>query len=505
MRKYLLAGAAMFGAAAGMQGSAYAQTAPAPVLAAPPMGTLITPNFGKSANDNNNYQAVAIPGPVANPTPGSMVIRLNGKIWSEFMFGSSTGQQTPGAVVGGVPQGANKLAPYSMGTYLRLYPGVDGMATNGLRWGAQAEIRENFNGVGYEATPSSATTSITATNAQNSSATTATSGLTCEQTLYVRRAFVWVAQDQIGIFRFGQGDGVSGIFDNGIISEQNVGSGAWNGDLPAQTLGNDGFVYPWYSQQGAEYGSNKIVYLSPQFFGVDLGFDFAPNNGNAEFNCANASQLGCPNLSSSSQTNAAVTSPTDNFRFRNQTQLGARYQGVVGPVSILGFGDWIHSGVVNYTGPAIAGVPGSTYNGQSNGVNAGFVGLSVTFAGLQIAAGWQGGQYNSIMATPPKGAANANAEIIGGTYSIGPWQFGASYYVFDDQGAVALTGVTQRHGNYYAFDAAYQITPGILGYAGWLYATNHQGDYNFVTGASGSAFHNNAMTNGAIIGLLVGW
>ena len=31
-----------------------------------------------------------------------------------------------------------------MGTYFRLYPGVDAMAANGLRYGAQAEIRENF-------------------------------------------------------------------------------------------------------------------------------------------------------------------------------------------------------------------------------------------------------------------------------------------------------------------------------------------------------------------------
>ena len=215
MRKLLLAGAAMLGAAASVQGTAQAQTPPAPQLAAPPMGTLITPNFGKSANDNNNYQAVQLPGAVANPTPGSMVIRLNGLIREEATVEGSTGD-----IVGG-----NKLAPYSLGTLLRLYPGVDGMATNGLRWGAQAEIRENFQGQGFAASPSSSTTSIIATNAQNSSSATGTSGLTCAQTLYVRRAFVWVAQDQIGIFRLGQADGVSGIFDNGVTTFQNVGVG----------------------------------------------------------------------------------------------------------------------------------------------------------------------------------------------------------------------------------------------------------------------------------------
>ena len=41
-------------------------------------------------------------------------------------------------------------------------------------------------------------------------------------------------------------------------------------------------TFPWLSQQGAEYGSNKIFYLSPQFAGFDFGFDWAPNNGNQE-------------------------------------------------------------------------------------------------------------------------------------------------------------------------------------------------------------------------------
>jgi hypothetical protein len=85
MRKYLLAGVAALGATVAMQGSAYAQTAQAPVmpLSQPQMNTLITPNGGKSANDNNNYQPAPIPGAVATPTPGSMVVRFNGKIGTE--------------------------------------------------------------------------------------------------------------------------------------------------------------------------------------------------------------------------------------------------------------------------------------------------------------------------------------------------------------------------------------------------------------------------------------
>jgi hypothetical protein len=232
-RRILLAGAPMLGAITIVQYLARTQ-APAPQLATPPLGRLITPNFGQSANDNNNHQAVAIPGTVVNPVPGSMVIRLNGKIWSEVSGEGSTGDVVD----------QNKEAPFNMGTYLRLYPGVSAMATNGLRWGANAEIRENFNGVGFEANPSSATTSIIATNVQNSSTTTGTSGLTCAQTLYVRRAFVWVAQDKISIVRLGQGDGVAGLFYAGIGTFQNVAQGLWDGDAPGAVDGNTAPTYP---------------------------------------------------------------------------------------------------------------------------------------------------------------------------------------------------------------------------------------------------------------------
>ena len=503
MRKYLLAGAAMFGATMAVQGSAYAQApAPAaPVLAAPPMGTLITPNFGKSANDNNNYQAVAIPGAVVNPTPGSMVIRLNGKIWSEFGVEGSTGDQV----------GGSKLAPYSMDTYLRLYPGVSGMSTNGLRWGAQAEIRENFQGQGFEANPSSSTTSILATNAQNSSSTTGNSGLTCAQTLYVRRAFVWIAQDQVGIFRLGQGDGPTGIFDNGITTFQGFGSSGWNGDAPGFTNGNSSPTFPWFTQQGAEYGSNKIVYLSPQFFGIDLGVSFAPNNGNGggTYNCSNAATVGCPLLSSSATVSASGI-PTENFRERNLVEAGARYQGVAGPVSIYAWGAYVGADHVNYTGPAVTpailGVPGSKYNGQVTDVSAGFVGAAVTIAGFQFGGAWQGGKYNNIMAPAPNGAPPAEAYLVGVQYTNGPFTVGGSWYGFDTQGAVQLTGVSQRHGNAFALGANYQITPGLQAYADYVYGTNHQGDYNFVTGAAGGgSAHNNAKSQAFVLGLLVGW
>jgi hypothetical protein len=133
MRKYLLAGSAIVGVSLAVQGSGYAQTPPPPPA---PAGVLINqtliPEHGVSgANNNNNYAPAMSAGNSANPTPGTMVIHMNGRVWSEATLEGSTGDVVP------LPGGnADKVNSYNFGTYFRLYPGVDAMATNGLRYGA---------------------------------------------------------------------------------------------------------------------------------------------------------------------------------------------------------------------------------------------------------------------------------------------------------------------------------------------------------------------------------
>jgi Gram-negative porin len=513
MRKYLLAGVAMLGAATAMQGSAYAQTAPAPAmpLMQPQMNTLIVPNGGKSANDNNNYQPAPLPGAVANPTPGSMVIRLNGKIWTEYGFGSGTGLVIPGTGKNSVNGG--------LGTYFRLYPGFDAQATNGLQYGGQVEIRENFIAA--------------ASNTGN----TGLSGLTCGQTLYVRRDFVWVSNPAWGLFRLGQGDGVSGIFDNGIISQQGYGQGGWNGDASAWVANSgDSVAFPWFSQQGAEYGSNKIVYLSPQFFGIDVGLEYAPNNGNIETGASAATTGSSPLVSSASAP--------DGTRYIDLFQVGARYQGVVGPVAIYGFADYIGSGTVSYTGTAASALDaafgytpagtkptnalpgsfslasggtnpttlGSKYNGKFKNLSVGFVGAEFTIGGLAIGGGWQGGAYNSpstSMGTEPEGGVGSNLYGFGALYTIGALSFGASWYGYDSQGAVGLAGLSQRHENGLGLGINYTIAPGINPYLEALYGTRHQGGYDFVNGKyfsqTGYEGNNTVWSDAIIVGIQVGW
>ncbi len=104
-----------------------------------------------------------------------------------------------------------KVQPQQIASFARLYAGGDGMATNGLRYGAAIEIRQNFTG------------QISNTGSSGAS------GYSSLETLYVRRAFTYVAGENWGIVRVGQADGLIGIFDNGVTTFQFLPSGNLNG------------------------------------------------------------------------------------------------------------------------------------------------------------------------------------------------------------------------------------------------------------------------------------
>src|ERR1700712_1815001 len=184
MRKILLASAALCGGTAGL---AFAQTP-----AAPSQGQLAAPyGAGPATNNNNNAWGIAntpsgstaagplstiyAPNTLAVPTPGTVVIRLNGRVEADVTANFTSVDRSVNAT--GAPTGF-KLNPVGISSYMRLYPGFDGMAANGLRYGAAVELRENF-GAGN------------ATTFGNNTGATATSpsGNSSGETVFVRRAF----------------------------------------------------------------------------------------------------------------------------------------------------------------------------------------------------------------------------------------------------------------------------------------------------------------------------
>ena len=82
MRKLLLASVAALGTR-GEMGAAFAQQ-----VGAPTQGQQAWPAANPTAyvNNNNNYQAPALPGPLANPTPGTIVIHGSGKVQTELRY-----------------------------------------------------------------------------------------------------------------------------------------------------------------------------------------------------------------------------------------------------------------------------------------------------------------------------------------------------------------------------------------------------------------------------------
>src|ERR1700709_654312 len=147
MRKLLMASAAFLGASGGV---ALAQTA-----ANPSQGQLAAPyGAGPAANNNNNAWGIAntptgsaAAGPLSTiyapnvdavPAPGPIAIRLHGRVEADVTANYTSADRGGGAASG------YKLNPVGVGSYARLYPGVDGLAANGLRYGATIELRENF-------------------------------------------------------------------------------------------------------------------------------------------------------------------------------------------------------------------------------------------------------------------------------------------------------------------------------------------------------------------------
>src|ERR1700744_2345172 len=135
MRFRLMAGVALLGAS-----HAFAQvpaSGGAPLVASPLQGQYAGPYAGGPAsNNNNNAWGVAntpsggaaagvlstqfAPNAVAVPAPGTIVIRLNGRVQADLSANFTSVDQ--GRNPNGIPNGY-KLNPVGISSYMRLYPG----------------------------------------------------------------------------------------------------------------------------------------------------------------------------------------------------------------------------------------------------------------------------------------------------------------------------------------------------------------------------------------------
>jgi len=132
-------------------------------------------------SDTSGQATVDTAGQTASPAPGTITVRLNGRFRAYAAYTTDRDTDVNG-----------KQVVYAFGNYARLFPGFDGVAANGLKYGASLEIRQD-NGGADARTGGGALGSISGRNQFRS-------------TLYFRREFGYVGVDQFGTVRVGSTD-----------------------------------------------------------------------------------------------------------------------------------------------------------------------------------------------------------------------------------------------------------------------------------------------------------
>ena len=497
MRKLLLAGAAGVGAL-----------------------TLATPHVSAQTTQITAPTSAA---PVIRSEPG-MSVRLAGRYRFYGAYAQSDGHndtQSPGAgVVAGFPVGANNAANnaptnnsptgatvqgsnFDFFDYARLWFGMDGMAQNGLRYGANLEIRMG-NGGGPRGSD--------------------------RGTLQYRRMYGYVATPTLGQLRVGSGQvRASELMYTGHMMGT-IASGLWDGDLPAAIVGPGAASLFWYS---ASNGNNMsaISYLSPQFFGFDAGLSFAPSNGNfgGDGSCG-VQQMTTTNGGANCDRLAESNLDSQTNRPRNIWDLMLRYRGSFGPVGVV-----VSGGVVG------ADTVGATGNAQSyDNIFVGLGGTQITFAGFTVGGIITGGKANyaattrtnqtipmtstSLASTPPGNPTNATTGYgtgtplqplpsngnnnnlftwqLGASYTVGPFTVGLAYHEAQYEGSLAASADAKDQG--FGLGASYAVAPGMNLYAEYLWGQREESGVNLRTGQTGN-INNKAVTNVFGLGVAFNW
>ncbi len=212
------------------------------------------------------------------PTPGTVTVRLNGRFrfYAAVMDQSNANNNLQGSPDGVTPlTGTNKLTQYDFADYGRLYPGFDGVAANGLKYGASMEIRsDNGSGAGYGQYGGA----YNQARARNG--------------LWLFREWGYIGTDKLGTIRLGETDQVTSLYATGTF--ENFNDGGWNGDIVFNLPGN--LIPGWpFLDSGNLIPINRAIYLSPQLYGFDFGVSFAPNSGGGSgdnSNCGTGGPLG---------------------------------------------------------------------------------------------------------------------------------------------------------------------------------------------------------------------
>jgi hypothetical protein len=499
MRKLLLATTAAIAATLGGAGIAQAQVTTIPTL---------VPGTSPFSS--------------ATPAPGTVIVRLGGKVVAFAGALSDNGDKvtvpasttaTGGTASGStaVPAGTYKQANYYIGEDFYLYPSVDGVAANGLQYGAFIEIRaENYNPAGGG-------------GIVNTSGGSSISASDRTESLYIRRGYAYLGTPQVGTFRFGTTDGPTGLFETGTFEGFN--DGGWNGNVPNAFSSNSSpsAYWPFAGGTGAEYATSKIVYLSPQFYGFNFGVSYEPNDSGANgydggqslglngtgTGLANSggcgyAEPGCDRLSSSPLASQAG-------RRQNTGEFDGRYLGTFGAVGVALEAGWMGSAHIHQTSTATTALGAlNAVPERYNGFDIGQFGTTVTVGGLSGGGHIMYGDYVSSFGLKPVGAVPAFSWIGGTQYTFGPAVVGASYFHVNDAGSSGPLGtasptVGQRRVRGVAAGGTYTMAPGVAVFLSYLWGDVKENGVNLLGDGEAATTHNLVTTQGLFVGTFVRW
>ena len=244
-----------------------------------------------------------------------------------------------------------------------------------------------------------------------------------------------------GEFRFGQEDSAASL-----ISVRAPAAGALGGDAVwDEFVSNAGlFAGSPYVTSGINDGNDatKVIYLSPQFFGFDVGVSYAANAGEGERVDTQRDRVG--------------TATNPGGVVDNEISIALRYRGTIGEVGLQG-----SAGAMWGDGPAPAGTT------EYESISAYFFGAQISAFGFALGGEYAFGKYNGASvgrSALRKGLDDSNHWLAGATYTIGSVVLGGVYgNGTQDNGGT----LKDRDHTVWGIGVLYNLAPGLGLYAAY--------------------------------------
>ncbi len=377
-----------------------------------------------------------------------------------------------GGVSGTAASVSTKTGKNDLLTDAEVHVYVDGKVANGLRYGAVIELGSNVNEgqlpVGSRRTFSQKTM------------------------MFVDEMWAFVAFPGLGQLRMGDEDGIlGGLMNSGVIG--NFGTGGIYGIADAvATRPNRTMTGP-----GQLGDSTKVIYLSPQLFGFDVGVSWAPNNNDGFQNgcvgggTGNGVNFSCDRTYAFSGATANSIALGNGYpQRRNENQAAIRYR-----TEIAGVGIAATIGHIGWQPQLDMTTAGSTRKTMRDG-NVWHGGVQLSAFGFTAGANYQKGSNNYFWGSVIRGDKNSEQIMGGVAYTMGPITVGGNAFTGEYVGTSglsfntttgAMAGVRnpmmRRFG--YATGANYRLAPGLDLVAEWVHHEVHQRGVNLI-GSTGN-------------------